>query len=68
MLSDKELKILLKTFGIKWKGIVLKDQLQNKTIHQGFYIYNLDSKSNPVQQNSLGTHWVCSVSNDQYVF
>jgi len=65
MLTDKELRTLFKWFGIKCKGIYLKDEVKSKAIKQGFYIYNLDSRTNPVLQNSLGTHWTCSVGNDR---
>lgn len=68
MLTDRELKYLFKLFHIKCKGIYLKDQLTNQKINPGFYIYNLDSRSDPVQQNSLGTHWSCSVGNPTNVF
>jgi hypothetical protein len=68
MITDKELKLLFSAFGIKCQGIFLKDQLADKKIKQGYYIFNLDSKANPVQQNSLGTHWVSCVCNDKYAF
>lgn len=68
MLTDKELKFLFKLFNIKCKGIYLKDQLINRKVKPGFYIYNLDSQSDPVQSNSLGTHWTCSVGNSTNVF
>lgn len=67
MLSDQELKQLCKLFHIKCKGIYLKDELKPITTNEGFYIYNLDSKNNPVVKTSLGTHWTCSVGNDTAV-
>lgn len=68
MITDQELQVLLNSFGIKCRGIFLKDQLLEKEIKQGFYIFNLDSKTNPVQKNNLGTHWVCCVCNDRHAF
>lgn len=68
MLTDKELKALFKLFHIKCKGIHLKDEVKDKELKPGFYIYNLDSRKNPVQFESLGTHWTCSVGNDADVF
>lgn len=67
MLTDKELKELCGLFQIKCKGIYLKDQLKDKKISAGFYIYNLDSKHNPVLPSSLGTHWTCSIGNHKDV-
>lgn len=71
MLTDNELEELFTLFDVKCKGISLKDELpkgNKKKIQSGFYIYNLDSRKSPVQQNSLGTHWTCSVGNDTNVF
>ena len=67
MLTDKELKQLCKLFKIKCKGVYLKDELTNIRTQEGFYIYNLDSKSDPVMDTSLGTHWTCSVGNGEQV-
>ncbi len=67
MLTDKELKQLCKLFKIKCKGVYLKDELASIRIQEGFYIYNLDSKSDPVVDTSLGTHWTCSVGNGEQV-
>jgi len=65
MLTDKELKQLFKIFKIKCRGIYLKDELKPVETEEGFYIYNLDSKTKPVMSTSLGTHWTCSVGNDK---
>lgn len=67
MLTDGELKQLFKYYNVKCQGIFLKDKLKNKTIKQGFYVYNLDSANNPVSDTTLGTHWTCSVGNENHV-
>jgi len=67
MITDSELEELFDLYNVKCKGIHLKDSLP-KRAKAGFYIYNLDSKKHPVQQNSLGTHWTCSVGTKDAVF
>ncbi len=67
MLTDADLRFILQCFGIKCQGIYLKDELPQQC-KAGFYIYNLDSKSKPVTQGSLGTHWTCSLNSEDKCF
>ncbi len=61
MLDDLELEQLATLYGLQLRGIYLKDQVPSP-LPEGFVIYNLDARRDPVSQNSLGTHWVCSLN------
>jgi hypothetical protein len=50
-LSDKDIIHILKSQGIKFNGIFMKDELPSK-LKQGFYIINLQSSN-----IGDGTHW-----------
>ena len=50
-LSDKDIIYILKSQGIKFNGIFMKDELPSK-LKQGFYIINLQSSN-----IGNGTHW-----------
>ena len=50
-LSDKDIIHILKSQGIKFNGIFMKDELPSK-LKQGFYIINLQSSN-----IGNGTHW-----------
>ena len=52
-LSDKEIKVTLKYYGIQINQIVMKDEFP-KNPKVGFYIINLQSST-----EGNGTHWTC---------
>lgn len=62
MLSNKELLDLAKYYDLELNSITLKNELP-KRINPGIHIYNLDSSDEYGQ--ATGTHWTCSVSDNQ---
>ncbi len=55
-LSDKDIIHILKSQGIKFNGIFMKDELPSK-LKQDFYIIHLQSSN-----IGDGTHWTCPIS------
>jgi hypothetical protein len=61
-LSDKDIIYILKSQGIKFNGIFMKNELPSK-LKQGFYVINLQSSN-----IGDGTHWTALYYNYKHSF